>query len=190
MWTRLGCCEKHLRCQSSESAPMRVHNHPLSIKALPPPLNLGPRAHGVVCSLSGVTSAGMPSWCSKDPVTPEPSLVKGECQWQEESQADPLLMREPLVVGGKSQVLGGPQEGWADDRVCVCPPGPDTPKNTSHSKVDARPSLAVVTPGGGAVHYVRLPSGSGQMVTPWIKGRYLSRLVCGPCAVTFFLICL
>ena len=33
----LGCCEKHLGGQSSESAPMRVQTHPLSIKALPPP---------------------------------------------------------------------------------------------------------------------------------------------------------
>ena len=62
----------------------------------------------------------------KDPVTPEPSLVKDECQWQEESQADPWLMRQPLDVGGKSEVLLGLQEAWADDRVCVCPPGPDT----------------------------------------------------------------
>ena len=59
----LGCCEKQLGGQSSESAPMRIHTHPLSIKALPLPLNLGPRAQGVVCSLSGGSSAGMPSWC-------------------------------------------------------------------------------------------------------------------------------
>ena len=58
---RLGCCEKHLGGQSSESAPMRVHTHPLSIKALPLPLNLGLRAHFVVYSLSGGTSAGIPS---------------------------------------------------------------------------------------------------------------------------------
>ena len=77
---------------------MRVHTHPLSIKALPPPLNLGPRSHCVVCSLSGRTSAGLPSWCSKDPVTPEPSLVKDECQWQEENQADPSLMQQALDV--------------------------------------------------------------------------------------------
>ena len=57
----------------------------------------------------------MPSWYSKDLVTPEPSLVKGECQRQEESQADPSLMRQPLDVGDKSEVLT-----WADDRVCVC----------------------------------------------------------------------
>ena len=61
----LGCCEKQLGGQSSESAPMRIHTNLLSIKALPPPRNLGPRAHGVLCSLSGGTSAGMPSWCSK-----------------------------------------------------------------------------------------------------------------------------
>ena len=42
---------------------------------------------GVMCSLSGETLAEMPSWCSKDPVTPEPSLVKGECQWQEIGRA-------------------------------------------------------------------------------------------------------
>ena len=59
----LGCCEKHLGGQSSESAPMSVHTCPLSIKALPPPPNLEHRAHGVVCSLSGGTSGGMPSWC-------------------------------------------------------------------------------------------------------------------------------
>ena len=98
---------------------MRVHTNPLSIKASHPPLNLGPRAHGVVCSLSGGTSAGMHIWCSKDPVTPEPSLVKDVCQWQEESQADPWMMRQPLDVGGKSEVLGGLQEAWADDSLCV-----------------------------------------------------------------------
>ena len=59
----------------------------------------------------------------------EPSLVKDECQWQEESQADPSLMRQPLDVGGKFEVLGGPQEAYADDRVCLCHPGPDTPEN-------------------------------------------------------------
>ena len=85
---RLGCCQKNLGGQSSESAPMSVHTHPLFIKALPPALNLGQRAHGVVCSLPAGTSAGMPSLCSKDPVTPEPSLVKDECQCQE-SQAVP-----------------------------------------------------------------------------------------------------
>ena len=36
----------------------------------------------------------------------EPSLVKDECQGQEESQADPSLMRQPLDVVGKSEVLG------------------------------------------------------------------------------------
>ena len=163
---------------------MRIHTHPLSIKALSPPLNLGRRAHGVVCSLYGGCSFRLHSCCSKDPVTPEPSLEKDECQWQEESQADPWLMRQPLDVGGISEVLGGPQEAWADDRVCVCPPRPDTPENTSFSRVDAQPALAVGTPGGrtggGSVHYVRLQSRRGQMVTPWIKGCNLSRLVCGP----------
>ena len=61
-------------------------------------------------------------------MTTEPSLVKDECQWQEESQADPSLMRQPLDVG-KSEVLGGPQEACADDRVCLCRPGPDIPEN-------------------------------------------------------------
>ena len=42
-------------------SPLRLHTHPLSIKALPPPWNLGLRAHFVLCSLSGGTSAGMPS---------------------------------------------------------------------------------------------------------------------------------
>ena len=157
---RLGCCEKHLGDWNSESAPMRFHTIPLSINALPPPPNLGPRAYGLVCPLSGGTSAGMPSWCSKDPVTPEPSLVKDECQWQVESQADHWLMRQPLDAGGKSEVLGGPQECWADERVCVCPLWPDTPENASCSTVDGRPALAVMTPGGrtggGSVHYVVL----------------------------------
>ena len=84
---------------------------------------------------------------------------------------------------------GGPQESWADDRVCVYPPGPDTPGTASCSRdavtrVDARPALTVLTPGGragrGSVHYVRLPSGIRQMVTPWIKVCHLSRLVGGP----------
>ena len=66
-------------------------------------------------------------------MTTEPSLVKDECQWQEESQADPLLMRQPLGVVGKSEVLGGRQEACADDRVCLCHPGPDTPENASCS---------------------------------------------------------
>ena len=129
---------------------MRIHTHPLSIKALPPPQNLGRRAHGVVCSLSGGCSSGLPSWCSRDPVTPEPSLEKYECQCQEESQADPWLMRQALDVGSKSEVLLRPQEAWADDRDCVCPSGPDTPENASCSRVDSWPALAVVTPGGGA----------------------------------------
>ena len=73
----------------------------------------------------------MPSWFSKDPVTPEPSLVKGECQWQEENQADPSLMQQPLDVGGKCEVLGGPQEACADDRVGLYPPGPDNPETAS-----------------------------------------------------------
>ena len=29
-------------------------------------------------------------------------------------------MEQPLEVGGKSEVSGGPQEDWADDRVSVC----------------------------------------------------------------------
>ena len=43
-------------------------------------------------------------------MTPEPSLLKGECQWQEENQADPSLMQQPLDVGGNCEVLGDPQE--------------------------------------------------------------------------------
>ena len=126
-------------------------------------------------------------------MTPEPSLVKGECQWQEENQADPSLMQQPLDVAVKCEVLGDPHEALAADRDCVCPPGPDTPENASCSRVDTWPALAVMTPGGGAVgrsvHYVRLPSGSAQMVMPWIKGCHLSRLVCGPSPVSFFLFC-
>ena len=135
----------------------------------------------------------MPSWCSKDPVTPEPLLVKGECQWQEENQEDPSLMQQPLDVAGKGEVLGDPHEALAADRDCVCPAGPDTPENASCSRVDTQPALAGMTPGGGAVgrsvHYVSLPSGSGQMVMPWIKGCHLSRLVFGPSPVSFFLFC-
>ena len=71
-----------------------------------------------VCSLSGETLPGMPSWCSKDTGSSEPSLVKDEGQWQEERQADPSLMQQPLDVVGKSEVLGCPQEACADDRVC------------------------------------------------------------------------
>ena len=112
----------------------------------------------------------MPSWCSKDPVTPETSLVKDECQSQDKNQANPSLMQQPLDVGGKFEVLGDPQEAWAAHRDCVCPPGLDTPENTSCSRVDARPALAVMTPVcgavGGSVYYVRLPSGSRQMVKP------------------------
>ena len=108
----------------------------------------------------------------------------------EANQADPSLMQQPLEVGGKCEVLGDQQEAWAAHRDCVCPPGPDTPENASCSKVDTQPALAVMTPGGGAVgrsvHYVRLPSGSGQIVMPCIKGCHLSRLVCGPSPVSFF----
>ena len=104
------------------------------MKALLPPPNLGSRAYGVLCPLSGGSSSGMPSWCSKDPETPDPSLVKDKCQWQVESQSNPSLMRQPFDVGGKSDVLGGPQQAWADDRVCVCPPGPDIPENASCSR--------------------------------------------------------
>ena len=151
------------------------------------------RSHGVVCSLSGGNLAGMPSWCSKDPVTPEPSLVKGECQWQEENQVDPSLMQQLLDVVGKCEVLGEQQEALAALRDCVCRPRPDTPLNASCSRVDTRLAMAVMTPRGRAVersvHYVRLPSGSGQMVTPWIKGCHLSRLVCGPYPVSSFLFC-
>ena len=126
-------------------------------------------------------------------VLTEPSLVKDECQWQEESQTDPSLMQQALNVGSKCEVLGDLQEAWAAHSDCVCPPGPDTPENASCSRLDTRLGLAVMTPGGvaggGSVHYVRLPSGSGHMVTPWIKGCHLSRLVCGPSPVSFFLIC-
>ena len=59
-------------------------------------------------------------------MTPEPSLVKGECQWQEEKQADPSLMQQPLDVRGKCEVLGDTQEAWATHRDCVSAPGPDT----------------------------------------------------------------
>ena len=111
--------------------------------------NLGPRSHGVMFSLSGATSAGMPSWCSKDPVTPEPSLVKDECHSQEENQTDPSLMQQPLDVGFKCEVLGDPQEAWAAHRDCVRPPGPDTPKNASCSRVDTWSTLSVITPGAG-----------------------------------------
>ena len=96
-------------------------------------------------------------------------------------------MRQPLDVG-ESEVLGGPQEAWAGDRVCVCPPGPDTSGTAlcfrdGVTRVDAWPPLAVVTPGAGQGQgqcTVMLPSGIGQMVTPWIKGCHLSRLVGGP----------
>ena len=108
----------------------------------------------------------------------------------EENQADPSLMQQPLDVGSKCEVLGDPQEAWAAHRDCVCPPGPDTPENASSSRVDTRSTLPVITPGcgavGGSVHYVRLPSGSEKMVTPWIKSCHLSRLICYPCPVSFF----
>ena len=84
--------------------------------------------------MSGETLAEMPSFCSKDPVTPEPSLVKGEWQWQQENQADPSLMQQPLEVGGNCEVLGDPQEASAAHGDCVCPPGPDTPENASCSE--------------------------------------------------------
>ena len=52
-------------------------------------------------------------------------------------------------------MLGGPQEAWADDRVCVCSPWTDTPGTPTCSRdavtrADTLPALAVVTPGGGA----------------------------------------
>ena len=43
-------------------------------------------------------------------MTPEPSFVKGECKWQEENQADPSLIQQPLEVGRNCEVLGDPQE--------------------------------------------------------------------------------
>ena len=74
----------------------------------------------MVCSLSGGTLAGMPSWCSKDPVTPETSLVKGEWQRQEENQADPSLMQQPLEIGGKCEVLGDHMKPWQlTETVCA-----------------------------------------------------------------------
>ena len=45
----------------------------------------------------------------KDPGTTEPSLVKDECQWQEERQADSSLMKQPKDEVGKSEVIGGTQ---------------------------------------------------------------------------------
>ena len=38
-----------------------------------------------------------------------------------------------LDVGGQTEVSRGPQEAWADDRDCVCPPGPDTTGTASCS---------------------------------------------------------
>ena len=52
-------------------------------------------------------------------MTPEPSLVKDECLRQEENQADPSLMQQPLDVGGKCELLGDPQEAWAAHRDCA-----------------------------------------------------------------------
>ena len=60
-------------------------------------------------------------------------MVKDECQWQEERQADPSLMQQPLDVVGKSEVLGGALEALAAHRDCVCRPGPDTPEKASCS---------------------------------------------------------
>ena len=40
-------------------------------------------------------------------------------------------MQQPLDIVGKSEVLGGSQEAYADDRVCLCRPGPDTAENAS-----------------------------------------------------------
>ena len=71
-------------------------------------------------------------------MTTEPSLVQDECQWQEDNQADPSLVQQPLDVGDKCEVLGDPQEAWAGHRDCVCPPGPDTPENASCSRIDTR----------------------------------------------------
>ena len=53
-------------------------------------------------------------------MTPEHSLVKGECKWQEENQADPSLMQQRLEVGGKCEVFGDPQEaGQLTETVCA-----------------------------------------------------------------------
>ena len=40
-------------------------------------------------------------------------------------------------------MFAAPQEAWADERVCVCPPAPDTPENTLCSRVEAGPAKAV-----------------------------------------------
>ena len=62
----------------------------------------------------------MPSWCSKDPVTSEPLLVKDECQWQEENQEDPSLMQQALDVGGKCEVFRRPTGSLgSSERLCV-----------------------------------------------------------------------
>ena len=86
-------------------------------------------------------------------------------------------VRRPTGSLGSSQRLCGPH-------------GPATPENASCSRVDTRPALAVLTPGGGAgggsVYYVRLPSGSRQMVMPWIKGCHLIRLVVATPLCLFF----
>ena len=127
-------------------------------------------------------------------MTPEPLLVKDECQWQEESQADPSVMRQPLHVVCKSEVLGGPQEARPDDRVCECLPGPDTSENALCCRVDTWPALAVLTPGSGAVGRVsalcqpalRKQTDGHAM----IMGCHLSRLIRGPSPVSLFVICL
>ena len=103
----------------------------------------------------------------KDPVSSELSLVKGEWQWQEENQADPSLMQQPLDVVGKSEVKGGLQEASEDDTVCLCCPWKDTPENASGSGVDTRPAHAVLTPGGGTGEGQCTRSGCPQEVDRW-----------------------
>lgn len=89
-------------------------------------------------------------------------------------------MRQPLDGGGQSEVLGGPQEAWAGDRVCVCPPGPDTPETAACfldevTRVDPRPALAVVTPGAGQGEGQCTMSGCPQESHRW--SRHGSRAV-------------
>ena len=60
-------------------------------------------------------------------------MVKDECQWQEERQADPSLMQQPEDVVGTSEVFGGAQESVAAHRDSGFRPGPDTPENASCS---------------------------------------------------------
>ena len=58
-------CEEHPGGQRSESAPKRVHTHPLSIPALPPPPILGPRTQGVesiVVTVWWIVSRGAQQW--------------------------------------------------------------------------------------------------------------------------------